>query len=83
MIRRHLEAELAKQKVAESCFERLDGDLDASVEQGCSPESEMRYWKYALLYGKLRNKFLIEWCETVLKKMDEEDENDVDQRADE
>lgn len=76
VIRRHLEAELAKRRVDESCFERLDGDLDASVEQGCSPGSEMKYWKYALLYGKLRNKFLIEWCETVLKKMDEEDSGD-------
>jgi PadR family transcriptional regulator, regulatory protein AphA len=78
VIRRHLEVELAKRKVEESCQERLDRDLDASVAEGCSTEAEIRYWKFALLYGRMRNKFLIDWCEAVLRKMDEEGSSDGD-----
>ena len=76
IIKGHIEAELAKRRVEEASQERLERELDTSVEEGCAPSGEVQYWKYTLLYGRMHNRFLIDWCETVLAKMKSEESTD-------
>jgi DNA-binding PadR family transcriptional regulator len=71
VIRRHVEAELAKQRAIEACRTSLDAELDSRSAPDCDASS-IKYWKYALRFGQMYNRFIQEWCESVLADMAKE-----------
>jgi PadR family transcriptional regulator, regulatory protein AphA len=73
VIQRHVEAELAKQRAIEACRSSLDGELDASSGTACD-KGDVKYWKYALRFGRMYNRFIQEWCESVLADMSKKED---------
>jgi PadR family transcriptional regulator AphA len=73
VVKRHIEAELAKQRTIEACRSTIDLALDAYEKSGCD-KGEIRYWKYALRFGNMYNRFVQEWCESVLADMAKKEE---------
>jgi PadR family transcriptional regulator AphA len=72
VVMRHVEAELAKRRAIEACASSLDAELDSYSGSGCG-HGGIKYWKYALRFGTMYNRFVREWCESVLADMAKEE----------
>ena len=71
-IARHVEAELAKQRAIGACRANLESELDSRSGTPCDG-GDIKYWKYALRFGQMYNRFVQEWCESVLADMAKEE----------
>ena len=61
VIEKHIKRELQRQRDIEICRQRVSDDLDQ-----CEDNGDDKYWKYGLMFGKMYNRMVIDWCENVL-----------------